>query len=632
MSVLLNNALTGLFAAQAGLRTTSNNTSNVNTVGYSRQRIDQTAMPGQSAGNLLTGNGVMVTGVQRIFDRFLVDQLHDASTLEQRYLAFNELAQRMDGVLGDTESGIAPAIQNFFDQLQSVAHDSTSLVNRQLLISQGASLEDRVNQFADQINKLDREIDRRVTDLVSSVNSISTSVARLNAQIVGGGNQAANDLLDQRDRLLGQLSELVDVRTIETSDGGVNVLIGNGRPLVLGTQSFDLVAVQDEFNPSRLQVAHVLGSRTEVISRQITGGTLGGLLSFRQEALDPAKRSLGMIAFGLTETFNQQHARGVDLNGNLGGDFFRSIQPIVTGSSANVGAGSLSASVADASAVQPRDYVLRFDGAAWQATDANTGALLSMSGTGTALDPFAIDGLEIVVAAAPAAGDQFLVRAVSEAAVSFGVAISDPATIAAASPIGSSYDFGNIGNAAISAPIVDDITNPALQQAIDIVFDDATTYRIYDGLGTDLSGPLAYTSGADIAFNGWRVQISGPAAAGDTFAIATAAAGSGDNGNAIALSGVRSRGFFDGGRTSVSDSIGNMVASVGGASFQSAQNLAAQGTLRQQLEFDVQNASGVNLDEEAVNALRYQEAFMASSRLIAMADDLFLSILNAVGR
>jgi flagellar hook-associated protein 1 FlgK len=631
MSVLLNNALTGLLTAQAGLRTTSNNTANVNTEGYSRQRVDQVALPGQTIGRVSIGNGVVVSGVDRIFDQFLVDQLRDATGLEQRFLAFNELAQRIDGVLGDTESGIGPSIQNFFAQLQTVAHDSTSIVNRQLLISQGSSLEERIHQFAAQIEGVDSEINRRMTDMVSTINSMTSALARLNDQIVAAGDTASNDLLDQRERLLSDLSGLIDVRTLRSADGAVNVLVGNGRPLVLATQSFELDVVQDEFNPARLQIAHVVGSRSEVISRQITGGALGGLLSFRQEALDPAKRALGMIAFGLAETFNEQHARGVDLNGDLGGDFFRSVQPIVTSSSANVGAGVLTATIGNAADVQPRDYVLRFDGVGWQANDANTGALLSMSGTGTALDPFVIEGLEIVVGAPPAAGDQFLIRAVSEAAVAFGVAISDPATIAAANPVATSYDVANVGNATISPAIIEDATNPGLQQAVDIVFDDASSYRIYDAFGTDLTGPLAYTSGADISFNGWRVRISGPAEAGDTFSISATAPGSGDNGNAIALSGIRSRGFFDGGRTSVNDSIGNMIATVGGASLQSSQNLAAQTTLRQQLELDVQNVSGVNLDEEAVNALRYQEAFMASSRLIAMADDLFLSVLNAIG-
>lgn len=632
MSSLLNNALTGLLAAQTGLRTTTNNTANVNTQGYSRQRIDQTALNGEVLGRVSIGGGVAVTGVERVFDRFLVDQLRESSSLEQRFAAFNELAQRVDGVLGDTEFGVSTSIQNFFDQLQTVAHDATSIVNRELLISQGESLEERIKQFSARVDGVDGEVNRRMTDFVSTINTTATALARLNGQIVAAGPNVSNELLDQRELRLSELSELIDIRTTLSADGSINVLVGNGRPLVLATQSFELRAVHDEFDPSRLQVAHVVGGRVETISHQITGGAIGGLLSFRAEALDPAKRSLGLIAFALTETFNQQHARGLDLNGALGGDFFRSIQPVAISSTENTGTGSVSATVGNAANVEARDYELYFDGATWQVTDASSGALLTMTGTGTGADPFVIDGLEIVVAPGVAAGDRFLVSPTRQAASLFGVEISDPKQIAAASPVTSALDPGNIGSAAASSVIVDDSSNPALLQSVAIVFDGPAAYRIYDSLGTDLTGPLAYTSGADIAFNGWRVQISGTPATGDSFTVTPNTAGSGDNGNVIELTGIRNRGFLAGGQTSVSDTIGNMTALVGGAALQSAQNLSAQSALRHQLELDVQNVSGVNLDEEAVNALRYQEAFMASSKLIALADDLFASILNALGR
>ena len=523
-------------------------------------------------------------------------------------------------------------IQSFFNQLQTVSHDATSIVNRQLLISQGESLEQSIHQFSQELARVDADVNRRLTDYVSTVNITAESLAQINAQVIAAGDNASSDLLDQRDRLLTSLSELIDINTHTSPDGSLNVLVANGRPLVLGTQSFELQTVADEFNPSRLQIAHVVGTRTDNISRQITGGELGGLLSFRQEALDPAKRNLGLVAFGLTESFNRQHAQGVDLNGNLGGNFFRSIPGVVTASSGNAGAGSVSVTIADATAVQPRDYLLRFDGATWQATDSGSGALLTMSGSGTGIDPFVIDGLELVVTPGAVADDQFLVRAVSEAAVGFQMELSDPAAIAAANPVTTSVAFSNIGDADVSVAQIDDSSNPALRQAVNIVFDDPTTYRIFDGGGTDLTGPQAFTSGADIVFNGWRVSISGSPVGGDSFGVEPTLSGSGDNGNVVELTGIRSRGFLDGGQTSVDDTIGNLVASVGGAALRSAQSLSAQTVLRQQLELDVQNVSGVNLDEEAVNALRYQEAYLASSRLIKMADDLFLSVLNMIGR
>ncbi|MGD8324902.1 MAG: flagellar hook-associated protein FlgK, partial [Gammaproteobacteria bacterium] len=182
MSNLLNNSLTGLLAAQAGLRTTANNTANVNTEGYARQRVEQNALPGQRVGRISIGNGVVVEGVERVYDDFLAAQLRESNGLERRFAAFNDFAQRIDSLLGDTENGISPALQNFFEQLQTISFDATSVVNRDLLIAQGESLEARFHQFVDRVDGMNNEINRRITDFVSTINSTTDAIARTNDQ------------------------------------------------------------------------------------------------------------------------------------------------------------------------------------------------------------------------------------------------------------------------------------------------------------------------------------------------------------------------------------------------------------------------------------------------------------------
>ena len=211
-----------------------------------------------------------------------------------------------------------------------------------------------------------------------------------------------------------------------------------------------------------------------------------------------------------------------------------------------------------------------------------------------------------------------------------GLVLSDPDKVAAAAPLTAAASLQNTTDATVSPVIIADISDPNLLQSVDIVFDDATTYRIFDGGGTDLTGPLAYTSGADINFNGWTLQISGVPATGDRFAIASTGGNSGDNTNALALTGLTSKGFFAGGQLSIGNLGANLLANVGSLTSRSSAELSVQSALRSQVELDLESVSGVNLEEEAVNMLRYQEAYLAASKIITVANELFQSLLNAI--
>ncbi|MFQ5635796.1 MAG: flagellar basal body rod C-terminal domain-containing protein, partial [Gammaproteobacteria bacterium] len=228
-------------------------------------------------------------------------------------------------------------------------------------------------------------------------------------------------------------------------------------------------------------------------------------------------------------------------------------------------------------------------------------------------------------------GDKFVVQPLATAAGGFAMAISDPARIAAAGPVSSGRSLANLSDATITPPSVSDVTNPNLLQSIDIVFDDATTYRIFDSVGTDLTGPVAYVEGSDINFNGWTTQIIGTPEAGDAFSIRTTSGGSGDNRNAIAMSQVASKGYFAGGQVSLANVSANLVANVGSIAARSSQEVSVQSAMRESVEFEIESVSGVNLDEEAVNLLKFQEAYLAASRVISVANQLFQNLLNVTG-
>jgi len=632
MSLFLNNGLSGLLAAQTGLRTTSNNVANASTEGYVRQTVNFAERPGQPFGRVHIGNGVAVSGIKRVYDQLLANQLQSANTSQQRAEMFNSLAAKLDGILGNPDLGISRSIQSFFDSIEAVNRDPTSSVNRQQMIFEGKALVERFQQTGGRLDNLENEINRQLQQAASEVNGLSDALARLNARIAESGTETPNEMLDEQDRLLNRIAQQIDITRVRQDDGTVNVMVGNGQPIVLGGNSFKLGVLPDQYDGTRMQLAYQTTSQIIDISRKVSGGAIGGLLSFRDGALDGAKRDLGQLALGLSASFNTQHQQGLDLNGDMGAAFFSSVTPQVLDSSFNSGSAVVSASIADPAAVEAREYVLHYDGTAWLLTGGNGGAAVAMTGSGTNGDPFVADGLSITVSGAAASGDRYLIRPVSQAASDLEMAISDPSRIAAAAPLSASASLQNLSTTSISAVTVTDASAPNLLQPVDIVFDDPATYRILDANGVDLTGPLAYASGSDISFNGWTVQITGTPNTGERFSVTSAGPGSGDNSNSQLLGRVQTLGFSAGGTLSIEELGANLVNSVGSTALRAQQELSVQNDLQAQATLDVESMSGVNLEEEAVNMLRYQEAFLAASKIIGVANTLFQTLLGTLGR
>jgi flagellar hook-associated protein 1 FlgK len=632
MSGTITNGLSALLAAQRALQTTSNNIANANTAGYVRQRIDFVEQPGTPLGRITIGQGVAVADVSRVYDQFLTDNLRASTSMEQRYAAFGDFATRLDTILGNPETGVSASVQRFFDQVEAVGRDPTSIAQRQQLLLEGDSLASRLKQLDSQLNSLGNEIDGRLETSAGTINQLATQIADINAQIMSAGATAAPNLLDKRDELLKALGTQIDITTVRQTDGSVNVLVGSGQSLVLGNRAARITTVPDAYDASRRQLAVDNGGNLQNISTKVNGGVTGGLLAFRNDVLDGARRDLGQLAVGLADAFNAQHRQGMDLQGNLGGDFFTTTVPLTSAAATNTGGAVVSAVIADATGLAARDYELRFNGSAWSVFDSQTGAVVPTTGAGTPASPLVFAGLSVAATGAAAAGDRFLVRPLVNAASDFGVALRAPAEVAAAAPLVSRVAGSNTSQATIGAPVVTDVTDPNLRTTATILFDSPTSYVVFTGTGVDLVGPLPYTSGGTISFAGWTVQVSGQPQTGDRFNVQAAAAGSGDNSNARALASVDRQGFFAGGTQSITDLGADIVATVGSTANRASNEIKVQQALREQAEIDLQNISGVNLDEEAANMLRYQQAYLAASKVIGVADSLFQNLLQIVGR
>ena len=626
MPDILNTSLSGLRAFQNALATTSHNIANVNTEGYSRQRVNFSTMPAQNVGVGYIGSGVQPQSIERILDQYRVDSLRSNVSEEARLLAFNDLAGGIDGLLASPDSGLSQPLQDFFAALQTVADNPSSVSARQVALSQANVLSDRFSTLDSRLADQNNQINARLSQAVTQVNALAESVADLNLAIrdaqAAAGGAPPNDLLDQRDLVLQQLSEQISIDVVDQGDGGVSVFVGNGQALVLGGDASELTLTQGEYPSADPQVALLTANGTTMPLVGVSGGEIGGLMDFRREMLDPTRNTLGQLAIGLTEAMNAQNQLGMDLDGNLGGDLFSVGAPAVTASSNNAGAGNVAVQVTDASGLTTSDYLLAFDGGSYTLTRLDTNVAVPMTGSGTALDPFVADGLSLTVTAPPAAGDSFLIRPTNGVAADFNVSLSDPRGIAAAVPVISAADFSNTGSGSIGGERVVDPTNPALLDPVTIEFIDASNYSING------AGSFPYTPDAPISINGWELAISGAPAAGDTFTVASNAGGVGDNRNAQALTDAFDGGIFSGGTVSVQERFESLVSQVATDTRRSGINLTAQTAITEQARTEQLSVSGVNLDEEAANMIKYQQAYQAVAQMIGVADVLFQTVLS----
>lgn len=624
---LANIGVSGLRTAQAQLLTTSHNISNASTPGYNRQQaIASTNIP-DMRGNGFVGQGVQVSTVQRIFSQFLFTQsLQTQNQSSQLDSYYNEVKQ-LDNLLADTSSGLTPALHAFFNAVQDVAANPASVPSRQAMLSNAEALAGRFQSMDQRFSEVREGVNSQLTSSVDEINSLAKQIGRmnLNIQTVEGssGGQPANDLRDQRDALIRDLSKLANVSVVRQDNGHHNVFIGNGQALVVGSETMALKTVPSREDPQRLTVAMDLGSKTVLIpEHQLQGGSMGGLIAFRNETLDSAQNEFGLLALGLAKTFNDQHRLGQDLSGLLGEDFFKVPEPEILSALDNTSASSVTAIVSDVSKLTASDYRLDFDGSNYTLTRLTDNTATAP----TAGLPLTLDGLS-VTSGSMQAGEHFVVQPTREAARNIQVAISDTAKIAAAAPIRTEADTSNTGTGKISAGKVD-ARDTNLQQAVTITF-----HSPFDGKFDIAGGGAAetdkdYESGADISFNGLTVQISGEPAAGDTFTIGANTSGVSDNRNALLLAGLQTEKTLLGETASLQSGYARLVSQIGNQTRELEVMNTAQANLLAQTDQSLQSLSGVNLEEEAANLLRYQQAFQASSKVIEVSNTLFDTLLR----
>jgi flagellar hook-associated protein 1 FlgK len=579
------------------------------------------------------GNGVQVTGVTNEYNAFLAAQTNSASSSYYQFSTLSSLAANIDNMLSDPSTGLSATLQSFSDAVQTLASDPSSTSSRQAVLTQAQSLISQFQGYQSSLDTQQQQVTSQVGSQASAITSLGQQIASLNTQIVSaehnGTGVAPNQLLDHQQQLISQLSQDVNVTTTSESNGATDVFIGNGQPLVVGSTASTVAATTDQFGSGQPQISLQTSSGSVNITGSITGGTLGGLLQFQEQMLTPAQNTLGQAAVTLSTLVNQQNEQGLDLNGAAGQALMTVGGSEVLPSNNNTGSATLAATISNVSGLTTSNYYLKYGGSNWSLTDTSSGASTALTTTVSGgVTTLTGAGLTLTVSGTANAGDEFLVEPTANAVQGLAMTTTDPAKIAAASPLVTSAATTNTGSASIQSATVPNLS-AWTQGDYTLSFAGAGAYTVTDSGGATVATGT-YTGGTPISFDGISVALTGTAASGDSFAINYNANDAGDNSNALKLANIMNVKTLDGGTASLSQAVASFVGTVGTQTSQAQNGATAQQSAMQSAKTAQQSVSGVNLDEEAANMLKYEQAYQAAAQIITTSQALFTSLLNAV--
>lgn len=519
-SDILGVSISGLRVSQNALRTTGHNIANANTEGYSRQLTEINSLGGTQSGVGFLGSGAYTNNIERVVNEFVTSQTRQDTTLYSELNVYNQNILQLNDLLANETTGLTQGLQSFFDAVQTASDDPSAIAARQLFVSEAENVSDRFNTLADRIDTINDGVVAGIEVAIENVNNLTSNIATLNtsiAQFSGGSSSNPNDLLDQRDEALRQLSELISVNISVQDDNQVNITVGNGIPLVLGSVSTDIALGNNEYDPTKPEIQLVSNNVNELITSAFSGGEIGGLLNFQNTVIDPTYNEIGRLALSIEESFNQLQSQGLNLNNSFGSALFSDInnEDIAAGrvsaSSDNVSTGNrLRVNISDASQLTTSDYVVSVDDNAgiYRITRVSDNTELTSQLVPTSF-PSSVDfdGLSLIFDETNfSGGERFLIQATRTAAQEIATTGLQAEDIALASPLSTSNHLGNLGGAVINAGEVLALTDaagqslPLFAQAgqmsppLLVKFTSATTYDILDnsnpGNPVQLSPPI----------------------------------------------------------------------------------------------------------------------------------------------
>jgi flagellar hook-associated protein 1 FlgK len=641
---LINIGTRALQANQLALQVAGNNIANVNTPGYSRQNVVMQNLPGQYTGSGFIGKGVDVKTIERKLDEYLTRQSNIASTNYSLDKTRSEKFKQLEAIFERGPNGLGAAVSDMMNAFADVAATPTDLTARSVTLTRLDEAASRFLAASQRMSDLQNTVELEATNKVDLVNDLAKGIADINIQIsrTNGIGQPPNDLLDRRDQMVREMNQYVKTTSIMATDGTLGVFLANSQPLVLNNTAAVLSLQADEFGDKSQKKLVITRNKVDFTLQEsaLGGGEIAGLLRFQNTDITEASNLLGRMAVTITTELNNQHKLGLDLDGNIGTDL---LKPIVFGgenilspkANTNTTGLQLGLEISDASKLTPSDYLINFDTATTgKVIRQSDGKSFSFPTTGATAPLLAeVDGLKFSISSIgviPATGDHFLIKPFNTASSNMSSLFSTPRALAVASPVVGAMGTANTGS--LQQTSLKALTNASsVLTPVTITFNSASTFT-----RSDVAGTSSYLPGLAISSADWELVLQGAPKTGDTFTIydiqdtAVNADFKFNSGNATAMMNLRDKALFD--NATLTDGYASLISQVGVRAQSATYTAEVSGNISQNLESARSGVSGVNLDEEAANLLRFQQAYQASSKMIQISQTLFDNLMQSVGR
>ncbi len=643
---LLNVGTRALQSNQVALQTAGHNIANVNTPGYSRQNVVLQTVQGQFTGSGYVGKGVEIQTIQRNFSAFLTRQSALAGSTASADATRADKLKQLGGVFEGGSAGLGAAVSDMLNAFSDVASAPTDLTARTVVLTRIDETASRMRAASQRLDDLQQGVSQELSQKVNTINTLAQNIAEVNDKVARalGSGQPPNDLLDQRDQLVRDLNQYIQTTSIAADDGTVGIFIGGSQALVLGTTAAGISLIDDEFGQTNKKLGINRGGQwIKLDENTLGGGEVSGLLRFQNTDLAEGRNLLGRLTMAVTTSMNDQHKLGLDLDGHPGGNLFT---PTAFGTGnimqavGQTSAAHPSLSISDVTKFIASDYEVSFtSGTEGNITRRSDGLITSFDFGVT--NPVKFDGLELTIAGSAAAGDRFLLKPFSTSASDISREFSSPRALAVSNPIAASMSPTNQGSLSLASLRAETMASTAASPipGYSINFSVTLGVTTYDIVNNTTAMAVAtgqpYVSGEPIKYTppgapGFSLTLTGAPANGDTMTIEQNPYPTLSGGNASAMMGLRDKPTFDG--AALTDGYAGLIAQIGIRSQSANYTAQVSSSMAANLERDRASVSGVNLDEEAAKLLQYQQAYQASAKMIQIAQGIFDTLIQSLGR